>query len=244
MDHRTPEPDEMERGNRQVGRIAAEAVVITASILLALGVDAWWAGVQDRQAEQAALSALRLEFLDSRTELFRARDIHVDRCGATAEMRVLLGRAPSELDGDSLADIMHRMSFVTTVNAPMGALNSLITSGDLSLILNVGLRSALAGWPERLADHRESEDFIFVVVRDQWRPWLIENALIAPSWARTPSPSDSMFDASPLTTLPTNTQFANMVTAYDSDCEFVMADSETLERDIGDILERIAQDQR
>ncbi len=36
-------------------RVFVEGVVIVGSILLALGLDAWWDGVQERQREQAGL---------------------------------------------------------------------------------------------------------------------------------------------------------------------------------------------
>ena len=85
--------------------------------------------------------------------------------------------------------------------------------------------TALAGWPERMADHRESEDFTFVIVRDQWRPWLFAHGLVGPSWARTPAPADAVFDPSLLDDLLADREFYNMVTAYDSDCGFVLNDS-------------------
>ena len=140
---------------------------------------------------------------------------------------------------DSLGDFIFRMSRVTTVDAPVGVLNGLIASGELALIRDAELKAFLAGWPERLADHREAEDFTFKVIRDQWRPWLYENAVLSSSWARTPAPVDSLLDLSPLLDLLSHRTFANFVTALDSDCEFVLSDSETLERDIEAALELI-----
>jgi hypothetical protein len=217
-------------------RLAGEASVITASILLALAMEAWWSGLQDRQAEQDALLSLQQEFVTSLDELHRARGVHQTRCDATSRVRLSLGPSPRAEPADSLAELLRRMSLVSTVNAPVGVLNSLIGGGGLALIEDAELQAALAGWPERMADHRESEDFIFEVVRDQWRPWLFANGLVAPSWARTEAPVDDAFDPAGLTALLGNREFQNMVTAYDSDCRFVLDDSQALERDVQDVL--------
>ena len=221
--------------------VAGEAVVITASILLALAVDAWWNGLQDRQAEQQALASLQGEFTASLAELHRAREVHQARCDATARVRLSLVPSPRAESPDSLAELLRRMSLISTVNAPVGVLNSLIAGGGLSLIEDDDLRAALAGWPERMADHRESEDFIFVVVRDQWRPWLFARGRVEPSWARTEGPGDEAFDPVGLTALLEDREFQNMITAYDSDCGFVLDDSRALEQDVQGMLSLISR---
>jgi len=74
-------------------RILVEGAVIVGSILLAFGIDAWWEGRSEAQAEQDILVSLEADFT-------RNRDEHIIRIDpATGEMlgRVSLGCVGHEL---------------------------------------------------------------------------------------------------------------------------------------------------
>ena len=43
-------------------RVLVEGAVIVVSILMALGIEAWWDGSQDRSAETEILAGLRADF--------------------------------------------------------------------------------------------------------------------------------------------------------------------------------------
>ncbi len=64
-------------------RLAAEALLIVVSILLAFGIDAWWDARQDRVAELRVLRNLRDEFVQTRDLLRTSIEWHRD-CGEGA----------------------------------------------------------------------------------------------------------------------------------------------------------------
>ena len=65
----------MREKRRGLGHFLTEALVITAGILLAFALDAWWDQRQERANEQELLTALSAEFVGVDAELVRAHFI-------------------------------------------------------------------------------------------------------------------------------------------------------------------------
>ena len=59
---------------------------------------------------------------------------------------------------DSLSTLYWNFFKTPTFDPKDGVLNSLITSGELGIITNDRLRTALAGWPSLVRDLKEDED--------------------------------------------------------------------------------------
>lgn len=140
-------------------RILVEGVVIVGSILLALAVDEWWEGRELRQAERAILERL--------AEEFEANAAQLERKGEEHERVLVCGEAILEVTGpsgqvgipfDSVSTLYWDFFRTPTFDPEDGVLNSLITSGEMGIISNHHLRTALAGWPSLVKDLKEDED--------------------------------------------------------------------------------------
>jgi len=130
--------------------------MITGSILLALALESWWGGLADGRTEAATLASLEAEITATYREMLRARGVHQTRCDAVTALRAMFGQNAEDIDARSLGALTRDAASVSTVDAPLGVLRGLISSGSLELIGDDALRALLAGWLDRLADHRES----------------------------------------------------------------------------------------
>ena len=118
-------------------RIAAEGVVVVASILLAFSIDAWWAARQQREAEQVVLQAL-LDDLHVKQVLLSDMNLFSNAIfdSAAALLRIAAGteQKPSDETIDRLfSDTWWVSSEALWDSAP---LNLLVAGGNLSLISN------------------------------------------------------------------------------------------------------------
>ena len=222
--------------------MARQGAVITGSILLALALESWWGALADTRAEAATLASLEAEIAATREEMLRARGVHTTRCDATAALRNMLGRSPADIDVRLLGTLTRDGASVTSVDAPLGVLRGLISSGSLELIRDPTLRATLAGWPARLTDHREAEIFIHDVVRDQWVPWLVANAVLTEDWGRGEARPPGASSARALAGIVQDRAFQNLVMMQDYYCRFVLDESEQLEVDIAELQRMVSRD--
>jgi hypothetical protein len=140
-------------------RILIEAVVIVGSILLALAVDEWWEDREIRQAEREVLVRLADEFEANAAQLEIKGGEHEEVLVYGEALLEVMG--PSERGGiplDSLSTLYWNFFKTPTYDPEDGVLNSLITSGEMGIITNDRLRTALAGWPSLVKDLKEDED--------------------------------------------------------------------------------------
>lgn len=149
-------------------RFVAEGVVIVASILLAFGIDAWWADVQDQEAEALILRALATEFRENLAELRAVHEVHA-RYGQ--ELEELVDLMVSQPDGTTLrvgdSQLRPLISF-RTADPATGTLSTLLASGRIDLIRNEELQQALAGWPAVVEDVAEDERLVRDFVHGQF----------------------------------------------------------------------------
>ncbi|MFC1791341.1 hypothetical protein ACFL0I_02605 [Gemmatimonadota bacterium] len=140
-------------------RVLVEGLVIVGSILLALAVDEWWESRELEEAEMAILERLAHEFDENEAQFERKAGEHreVLVCGE-ALLEVTGSQARGELPVDSLSTLLWNFLRTSTYDPADGVLNSLITSGEIGIITNPDLRTALAGWPSLVKDLKEDED--------------------------------------------------------------------------------------
>ena len=134
-------------------KIVAEGLSIVVSILLAFAIDAWWDSRKDLGEEREHLNALKLEFRQDREVVAREILVLEDAAAATKTLLALDATEASQIDADSLASLFDR-SVRAGASAPIaaGAVQSLLSSGDLGLIRDKELASRIAAWPSQLAD--------------------------------------------------------------------------------------------
>jgi hypothetical protein len=139
-------------------RILVEGVVIVASVLLALAADAWWDGRQQLQDEFTALRGLEADLQATLDEIAVSRQVYETRAKAAERLIALTGDQTPNVSAATVDTLLAR-SILGTYFEPVDAtLATLLSSGQLALISNVELRSALAGWPPRLASIRRLEE--------------------------------------------------------------------------------------
>jgi hypothetical protein len=139
-------------------RILVEGVVIVVSILLAFGIDAWWDGRQRREVEHEIRDQLADEFRAVQATLLGDLEVHAqhrDRVG------VLLNLANSSEKGSlNSEDFLDAFLGFTSTYLETGTLDGVLTSGQLSLIMDAELRRMLAAWPS--AEEEFAEEWHYV----------------------------------------------------------------------------------
>ena len=121
-----------------LGRLSAELLVIVVGVLIALGVDTWWAGVQDRQLESAALESLSSELGVAEDQLqdYVGRDSLIMR-----RADALLAR--SSLPADTLADLVSGIFNTIPDEVRLRSYDELLSTGRLQLLRDREVRLAL-----------------------------------------------------------------------------------------------------
>lgn len=142
-------------------RGALETLVIVLGVLIALGADAAWAWRVERVEEQEALERLHDDFTASLEEIEAGFELYVEIAAGLDGVLEAIARggvpAGSGLLPDSTVVGAYRTS---VISPPRGALQSLIASGEIGIIRNETLRSALTSWFDvlALAQTEDAED--------------------------------------------------------------------------------------
>lgn len=188
--------------SRQIpwARISAESVAIVVSILLAFGIQAWWEGAGEARTRHALLEGLRADFelaeaqLDSAAALVQVVRVAAERwldLGRSADISPLLGPVADSLMTDLL--------FVSGFDPPVGAVEALISGGDMSLIGDPALASDLRAWMAQVASYKEREAYAVQVYHDQLMPFLLGSDVPVADLAFSPR-MDPDYPLSPIPT--------------------------------------------
>lgn len=142
----------------------AEFLVVVTGILVALALNAWWGSRQDAAREQAYVRQLRAELAVSVNQLGRELRIQreSERAAVQLQRAVLSAVRPPE---DSLVAWAIDLNYYSDPNPNLGTARALITTGDLLLLRDPHLRSAVVDLVER-ATYAEAQLSI-------WQPYFI-----------------------------------------------------------------------
>lgn len=142
--------------------------MIVFSILLAFAIDAAWDERQERRSQAVIREALIADFETIR-ELLPDHLLDHERTAAATTGFIDLVR---DLDEGVRVMVPDSMIFFgirnSSFDAPTGALDALLSSGELRLIEDPELRRMLAAWPFRLKDATEDDRLL----REFWGPEL------------------------------------------------------------------------
>ena len=148
-------------------RVSVEGVVIVGSILLAFGIEAWWARIESHRNALAELGTVFEEVHEARTQLqdvvrWRERE----RSAALSVQARLEGVSPD--NPIALPDTLFALSFgmKLVTDASTRATDAFITSGHIDEVEDFELRQALLSWTSSLTDLRDDE-VRFGAVQDQ-----------------------------------------------------------------------------
>ena len=139
-------------------RLSVETTAIVASILLAFAIDAVWDERELREQEIAQLHALHADF----TENIKRLQGVIDRQEVVVDSQIqLLGIIHGHQDmpnEEVLKNLVTDSFMFFRLEEVLGAYQALVSSGDLRLIQDRGLRAAIAEFAGTLGDGYEDEE--------------------------------------------------------------------------------------
>lgn len=135
-----------------------EGLIIVLSILLAFSIDALWQDHRQSQESEAVLESLRSDFERTGVELERVLANHGRGQSAAAELIRLIDQGVTASDALTVDSLTSEMSFAgATFDPPMGTVQALLASGEISLLDDPELRAELTAWPANSTDLIQEE---------------------------------------------------------------------------------------
>lgn len=152
---------------------AAEITVVVAGVLIALALNAWWQGREQRQEQERLLVALLDEFESNRARLAEIVAFHEALKATTRTLLAISAERASELPTDSidrlLADVTWWSSYTTLSSTVVDAA---VQDGRLDLIRTDSLRQLLAAWRSEVASAEAQRAQEYSHYAGTWLPLL------------------------------------------------------------------------
>jgi hypothetical protein len=154
-----------------------EGAAVVASILLAFAIDTWWQDHQDRETERGLLRTIKTELGQNVSAIEREL---LYREAARRSIARLFKAASGEVDlsSEEIDKLLSDLTWWGKATFVTGALNSLLQSGNLSLIENEALARQLAGLPDRYDAMGRIELQDYETFRNIMMPFMYENVNI------------------------------------------------------------------
>ena len=163
----------------QLKRITVEGAVIVASILLAFWIDAWWEDRQDRNEELVILSSLLDEFQLIEQNLRQLDIYHTAMLDSARKLLASSVRPDQPLDDEEIDRLLADLMWFTSPDWLLTPeLNSLVFSGDLSVVSNSQLRRDLGKLPTTLDGIRNIMQKDLDFYNDEFLAYLTANSFI------------------------------------------------------------------
>jgi len=153
-------------------RVLVEGFVIVASILLALALDAWWDGVQERKAERNYLVALRGELETVQAELSGDQDRRTRRYEATQDLVDAIASQPA-VPPDNISALLQSLWGSQRLNPPSAIHNDLEIAGSIDLVTSVAIRRELLKYGQVLNRLMWQEERLRETWESELRPYLV-----------------------------------------------------------------------
>lgn len=136
-----------------------EFVIVTAGVLLALGIGQWNSDRQDRAEEQRILLGLKAEF-EVNLRLIENELAYRNAVISSIHRIFDASAGRASLDPGEIDQLVGDVTWWENTEYPRGAIDSLTQSGNLSIIVNEELRQLLASMPSRYetSERIESQD--------------------------------------------------------------------------------------
>ena len=133
--------------NRQdLVRAVVEVLLIVVGVLLALAIDAWWQTRQERTSEQAYLRALATDVMTDIDEFEIVRQEVLAYRQSSELMLTLLEEDPVTRIPDNFSTIVRCSTFLSEPVQSTGTIEDLLSTGNLALLEDRGLRRELLGY--------------------------------------------------------------------------------------------------
>ena len=142
-------------------RIGAESTAIVLSILLAFSIDALWDDRSDSIQERAVLQALVDDFQSAGNQFDQILDGHTRLYSAMGQILTWAEEGIVPVDERSDLDFLLGHIFIRSIfNPPLGAVETLLSSGRLDLLENPELVTELTRWSAIVQDLRENQQSV------------------------------------------------------------------------------------
>lgn len=139
-----------------------EGAVIVGSILLAFGIDAAWDDREQGQRRTALFAALGSDMALARAEVDRVAAVHRTGHSAAADLLNFGQLIPGNDDQHVLIDSLVAATWGSgaSYDAPLGAVESVVGSGELDLLSNADLAFELTAFPALVADLAREQNLL------------------------------------------------------------------------------------
>jgi len=218
---------------------AAEFLVVVTGILVALSMDAWWSDRAERVQERELLRGLHAEFVTNKALFDRTADLHRQSIAQARQLLKLTGPDPKDIDSTEIDVLLFPLlSEIPSFHPAMGEMEAMLGSGQLALIRNNRLRTAIAAWPGALSLLRETEDEMREDVIRVFYPYVVERMPLVTMDHRvgfidTPGPSRFPQDYA---TLLSDVVFENHVENRWVMARFILRDGERVRQLLDDVI--------
>jgi hypothetical protein len=136
-----------QQGRKPLHRLSAEMVVIAVGVFLGLGADAAWDARQEGLRELDYLRQLHGDLRATERDLEQA-SIAQERVRRSSDLAIAGINARVLPAPDSLARWTWRSTFMAGFEPTLGTVTTLVTTGDLRLIQNEGLRREVLAYEQ------------------------------------------------------------------------------------------------
>lgn len=179
---------------RSLRWLLAELSVVVVGILLAISINAWWQGIQDRHTERDLLQSLAGEFERNEGRLDEQFATYTLR-SASAEALLDLGADIAGVDRSVLNAHWRWVIRGGTYEPSTGVLDAAVASGTIRVIQDHELRVALADWPGQVEDFTKVEIIVEKLIFEQMVPWMRQQTALPNAWSEfgipdAPTPTD------------------------------------------------------
>ncbi len=211
-----------------------EIILVVIGILIALQINNWNTDRQLNKQEQVILNLLKSEFTYNKHELNR----NIEKAGRLKNradsLLTFFNSDPTQLNQNDLTYKTLGLTAYSTYDPSNGALNNLISSGQLNLIKNDSLRLILSKWFGEVQDVKEDESRLMKYGDTFLEPIRLQYLNYK---------SGSTFDRSPLDILK-NPEFENVVFRIYRGVNYIIENYEVLGHEIDRILSMVDQELR
>ncbi len=209
-----------------------EIVLVVIGILIALQINNWNTQLQLNTQEQVNLKILKSEFTFNKIELQRNIEKAMRLKGRADSLLILFKVPQSNINLENLKFLTLGLSAYSTYDPSNGALNNLISSGQLNLIKNDSLRIILSKWFGEVQDVKEDEVRIMKYGDTYLEPIKLKFLNYHAA---------SHFDRNSIAVLE-NPEFENIVARMSRGVEYIIKNYESLDLEIENILTLINQE--
>ena len=131
-----------------------EIVLVVIGILIALQINNWNENRVNKQLEQEILLSVKREIQENQTLLSKAIKDHTAVLKSLEKLNNMISPEPEEITINLLDSLMYGVGWLPEYVPKDGVLNSIISSGKISLIRNDQISSMLASWNSELSNYK------------------------------------------------------------------------------------------